>query len=125
MKIASLIILFMFMSSALFAQTVTVNSAGGADHTTVPAALDAVAANAATPDIVNIVGGGPYDEVITITSPVTLKGDGYRPVLTVKSNSASPSTPPDGLAVDTSGEVTLENLIILPSLTDAPPPQLA
>lgn len=120
MKKLAIVILFLFVSSAIFAQTVTVNSGGGADYSTVQAALDAVAADSATPDIVNIVGGGPYDEVITITSPVTLKGDGYRPVLTVKSNSASPSSPPDGLVVDTSGEVTLENLIVLPSLADPP-----
>ncbi len=125
MKKAAIVIFVLFASSAIFAQTVTVNSAGSADHTTIQAALDAVALDVSTPDVVNIVGGGPYDEVITITSPVTLKGDGYRPVLTVKSNSASPSTPPDGLVIDTSGEVTLENLIVLPSLTDTPSADVA
>jgi hypothetical protein len=120
MKKAAIVIFFLFVSSTLFAQTVTVNSEGGATYTTVQAALNAVAGDPTTPDIVNIIAGGPYDEIITIASPVTLRGSDYRPVLTVRTNSASLTTPPDGLVINSSGEVTLENLIIIPSLTDPP-----
>lgn len=120
MKKASLIVIFLSVCSAISAQTVTVNSEGGAMYTTVQAALDAVAGDTATPDVVNIVGGGPYDEIITISAPVTLRGSAYRPVLAVRTNAASLTTPPDGLVINSSDEVTLENLIIIPSLTDPP-----
>jgi hypothetical protein len=120
MNKAMLVIFFFFVSLATFAQTVTVNSEGGAMYTSVQSALDAVSGDPTTPDVVNITGGGPYNEIITIASPVTLKGDSYRPILAVRSNSASLTTPPDGLVINASGEVTLENLVIIPSLTDPP-----
>jgi len=112
--------LFVLFVTFGFAQTVTVNSGGVADYATVQAALDAVVADIATPDVVNIIGGGPYDEIITITAPVTLQGFGYRPVLAVRLNAASPSTANDGLVVNTSGDVSLNNLIVIPSRTSVP-----
>lgn len=100
--------------ASAFGQTVTVNSTGGADHATIAAALAAVAGNAATPDVVSITGGGPYDELIPlIATPVEIRGTGpARPVLLVRSHGAPTN---DGLRIACDGDVVLENLAILPS----------
>lgn len=112
------IILSLLVSLSLVsvnAAIITVNSAGGATYTTIGAALAAAAPN----DTINIIGGGPYDEIIRIAVPVTLQGFGYRPTLCVQLNSAA-STANTGLEINADGIVNLNNLTILPSIT-APP----
>ncbi len=110
------------------AQTVTVNSAGGADHTTINAALAAVVANPATPDVINIVGGGPYIENLVISTSVTIQGSSYRPVIVTTPTSGTASTTLDnrGIAITTLPSnpvditVHLENMVLIPSTTTAP-----
>ena len=57
------------------AQSVTVNSAGGADHLTISAAIAAVQADAAGPDVITIQNAGPFNEagqlLIRVTPPTT------------------------------------------------------
>ena len=109
------------------AENVTVNSSGGANYTSIMAAYTAIKGGAG-PDIIRIIGGGPYNEAITINTSVTIKGDGYRPILTVLPTSGTPSTTTDGNGIAiytdaTSGgdiEVTLQNLTVIPDKTTAP-----
>jgi hypothetical protein len=111
--ILSLLVLLSLVS--VNAAIITVNSAGGAAQTTISGALAAAAPN----DTINIIGGGPYDEIIRISKPVTLQGFGYRPILCVQLNAAA-TTANTGLEINADGIVNLNNLTILPSLT-APP----
>ncbi|MCX7919250.1 MAG: hypothetical protein N3A72_06520 [bacterium] len=95
----------------------TVNSAGGADFTTISAAITASVAG----DTIRIIGVGPYDEVITVDKPLTIEGYGVRPNVCVQQNAASPSAGDDGLVITGfSGTVVLRNLNVIPSLTTPP-----
>lgn len=105
------------LAAVASAQTRTVPG----DHATVAAALaffnpdpDALTAN-----VIQITDSAVYDEVFEITVPVTIEGTGAsRPVLTARINPAGDAN--DGLRVDVAGDVTLRNLIIIPSTTTPP-----
>lgn len=99
------------------AAIITVNSAGGADQTTVSAAITAAVAN----DTIRIVGVGPYNEVITVNKPLTIEGYGVRPNICVQLNAASPSAGDDGLVITGfTGTCILRNLNVIPSLVTPP-----
>jgi hypothetical protein len=95
------------------AAIITVNSAGGADQTTLSAAITAAVAD----DTIRIIGVGPYDEIITVNKPLTIEGFGVRPNICVQLNGAGL----DGFNVTGfSGTCVLKNLNIIPSLTTPP-----
>jgi len=117
-----------FLCCMVFSQTVTVNSAGVADYATINAAYTAVKANVATPDVINIIGGGPYLENLLINTSVTIKGDGYRPVIAATPTAGGPHATLNGNAIGiytdagSGGPITvrLENFVLLPDKTTAP-----
>jgi hypothetical protein len=113
------IILFavMVLTAGVNAAIITVNSAGGADQTTISAAITAATAN----DTIRIIGVGPYDEVITVNKALTIEGYGVRPNVCVQLNAGSPSAGDDGLVITGfTGTCVLRNLNIIPSLTSTP-----
>lgn len=115
----SLTLAALALSSGVSGQTVTVNSAGGADHTTINDALAAVKANAATPDVINITGGGPYTESFVIDSSVSINGDSFTPTIITPGTSGGPDGSLDnrGISITTTAgdvDVTLQNLTIIP-----------
>jgi hypothetical protein len=110
------------LAVGLNAQTVTVAKTGTPDFATVQAAIDNFDPDpdGGTPNVIQITDGAVYDEIITIDVPVTIEGTGVdRPILAVQLNTGS-----DGIVISvptgTDNEVTLRNLIVVPSLT-APP----
>lgn len=111
------------ITAAAGAQTVTVNSGGGADHTTITAALAAVVANPTTPDIINITGVGPYNESFVIDSSVSIVGFGVRPTIITPGVAGDSVTSLNGrgIAVTTHTatpgaiSVRLENMNIIPA----------
>ncbi len=107
------------------AQTVTVAKTVAADYTTIQAAIDSFDPD---PDInvanrVEILDATVYEEIFTIDVPVEIEGtDASRPILAVQEN---PATIGDGIFIqmdngETFNDVTLRNLIIIPSLTNPP-----
>jgi len=105
------------------AQTVTVNSGGGADYTTIEAAYSAVASNAEEPNVITITGGGPYEVSLSIGVPLTLQGESEtdRPILLIQMNPGDVSgRESDGIVNSAPVDMTFENLICLPSLENTP-----
>ncbi|MBX3729074.1 MAG: hypothetical protein KF858_07795 [Candidatus Sumerlaeia bacterium] len=109
------------LASSAHAATITVGQTG-ADHTTIAAALAVAVAN----DVVQIIDDAVYDEAISITVPLTLEGTGLnRPVIAARpgpTQVTGDTGGTDGLVVQltTPGNVTLRNLIIIPSKTTTP-----
>lgn len=109
------------LASSAHAATITVGQTG-ADHTTIAAALAVAVAN----DVVQIIDDAVYDEAISITVPLTLEGTGVnRPVIAARpgpTQVTGDTGGTDGLVVQltTPGNVTLRNLIIIPSKTTTP-----
>lgn len=97
---------------------VTVNSEGGADYATVGEALDAIRAD---PDsemnTITITGGGPYEEVIVIDVPLTLRGEDpeNRPVIAIVMNEQVDGRFEDGIVNSAAVDMVFENLIFIPS----------
>ncbi len=85
-------------------------------------------ANAVTPDIIRITGGGPYNEGVMINTSVTVKGDGYRPILNSPPTAGGPHSSVNGNAIaiytdsGSGGDITvnLENLVVIPDKASAP-----
>lgn len=127
-KITIVIFLTVLICNIAGAQTVTVNSLGGADYTSINAAYAAVKANPAVPDIIQIIGGGPYNESLLINTSVVIKGEGYVPVIVTPPTSGAPhsSLNDNGIAIYTDSSsggdivVRLENLIIIPDASNPP-----
>jgi parallel beta-helix repeat protein len=67
--IGMVLLLILALSSPLFAATITVNASGGADYTTIQAAMSAAAAG----DII-MVAPGTYSGPVTMKDGVTLQG---------------------------------------------------
>jgi hypothetical protein len=112
-----ILLIVLGITAGASAAIITVNSAGGANQTTVSAAITAAVAN----DTIRIIGVGPYDEVITVNKPLTIEGFGVRPNLCVQDNAASPSGANDGFVVTGfTGDCVLKNLNIIPSRTTPP-----
>jgi hypothetical protein len=114
-----------------FSQTVTVNDTqaqAGSNYTTISGAYAAVTANAATPDIINITGGGPYIEPagLPIQTSVTIQGLDCQPVIvTGKTTGLASSVTDVGVAifVPTGGsniDVAMKNMTIIPQMGNAP-----
>ncbi|MDI6783231.1 MAG: hypothetical protein QME64_03935 [bacterium] len=111
--LVALVILAVGVNAAI----ITVNSAGGADYTTISAAITAAVAD----DTIRIIGVGPYDEVITVNKPLTIEGYGVRPNVCVQNNAASPTGGNDGLVITGfTGTCVLRNLNMIPSRTTPP-----
>lgn len=109
--------------SLSWAQSVTVNSEGGADYTSVTSALDAVTSNPEEPNVIAITGGGPYEESLVIGVPLTIRGDSEsdRPIILIRKNPGTASgREDDGIINSAPVDLTFENLIFLPSLEDTP-----
>ncbi|RJP26455.1 MAG: hypothetical protein C4527_14930 [Candidatus Omnitrophota bacterium] len=106
----------------IFAQSVTVHSGGGADYTSITAALNAVAANAEEPNIITIIGGGPYEESLVIGVPITIRGASItdRPILAIRANESLSGRESDGIVNSAPVDLTFENLIVIPSLNNPP-----
>ena len=102
-----------------WAQSVTVNSDGGADYTTIGAALDAVGSDAAEPNVITITGGGPYEEGILIDIPITIRGESAddRPIVLLKQVGGSVRGE-HGVVNTAAVDITLENLIFIPSTAE-------
>ncbi len=124
-------IAFMVIVSFACAQTVTVNDTqpqSGSNYTTISGAYSAVTADASTPDIINITGGGPYIEAtgVPIQTSVTIQGLNYRPVIVAgKTAGLASSVNDSGVAIfiPTGGaniEVVLKNLSIIPQMGNVP-----
>jgi len=114
---------FSIVSLNGFTQPVTVNSNGGADFTSISSALDAVASNADEPNILTITGGGPYNEIIIIGTPVTIRGESAdnRPIILINQNNSVSGRESDGIVNSAAVDITFENLIfLLPSLEATP-----
>ena len=115
MKKSSLIAVILVCSLGASAQTVDVPGTYG----TIQAAIDSFAADVTPQDnVVRITTVGPYAEVITLTYPVTVRGDvggGARPIILAQSNAG------DGIVVNNGSPYNrLENLIILPDRSSTP-----
>lgn len=99
----------------------------GSVYTTIANALDYVKTQA-EPREVRITGGGPYQENISANFSVTIKGDGYRPVIAAPPTAGLQNGSLNGNAVafyttaDFPGDqaFTLENMVILPQVGNAP-----
>ena len=107
------------------AQTVTVAKTGAA-FTTISDAIDHFASDTdPTANVIQITDSSVYDEVITITAPITIEGTAtVKPILAVQAN-ASGREGSSGLVVrlDSSlstGSVFLKNLAVIPSRTATP-----
>ncbi|MDK2973627.1 MAG: hypothetical protein PWP23_3382 [Candidatus Sumerlaeota bacterium] len=106
--------------SPALAQTKTVG-ATGADFTTISAALAFFSPepDAGLANVIQIIDSGVYDEAISITGDMTLEGTGSsRPTIAAQMGPTQVDSG-DGLCI-TAGNVTLRNLIIIPSLTNTP-----
>jgi len=113
-----------------FAATKTV-AATGADFTTIQAAIDffrTADPDPGTADFINITDSGVYDEAINVNAPVTIQGTGAtRPVIAAKpatTQATGDTGGTDGIVIEMTGagpfDVTLRNLLIVPSLTSTP-----
>jgi hypothetical protein len=133
-KISNLAALSLFaIASTAGAVDVTVNSTqpetAGANYQTIKAALTYVSGQPA-PRTVRVTGGGPYVEAggLAINFSVTVKGDGFRPVVATEQTAGQPHTSLNGNGVSifttaaSGGPITvrLENLVIIPSTTNTP-----
>lgn len=103
------------------AQSVTVNSAGGANHLTISEAIAAVQADPAGPDVITIQNAGPHNEV----GQLLIVGDTADNELTIQ---ASPGVRPlvisnfngDGaIYINKNNKTTIKDLILIPALGDA------
>lgn len=126
-----LICAYILAGIALTAQSksVTVNSNGGADFTTITDALASVNTTPTEENVITITGGGPYEEIITISVPLTLRGSNpdNRPIILLRQigNVSQYQTTrslqtSDGIVNLAAGNITLENLIIIPSFATPP-----
>lgn len=120
-----LLIMFMLCGSLAFAQTKTVSKTGPADFTTVQDAINSFTPDPDpnTPNVIQIIDSSVYDEMITINVPITIEGTGAsRPILAVRQNTGGDGN--DGLIINiptgTFNDVTLRNLIVIPSRTSVP-----
>lgn len=99
-------------------QFVTVDAGGGADYTTIQAAIDAVAADS---NVTILVAPGTYTELLTLKSGITIRGVGTRPASlltptsTVIVTNPTPSSPSTLLTYSsaTGTTVCLENMEFL------------
>lgn len=119
------------LASSAHAVDVTVNSTqpevAGTNYQSINAALSYVASQAA-PRTVRITGGGPYEENMAINFSVTVKGDGYRPIIAAPQTAGlqHSSLNGNGVSIYTNAEsggpitVRLENFILIPSTTNGP-----
>ncbi|MBI1388873.1 MAG: hypothetical protein GC154_10545 [bacterium] len=100
----------------------TVNSGGGADATTINGALDMIRAAPEVDNEVLITGGGPYEEVIIIDVPVAIRGadSENRPTIIIVQNDTVAGRELDGIVNSAGVDITLENLIFIPSLSAWP-----
>ena len=115
MKTIYLIGLILVFALGAYAQTVDVPGT----YATIQEAINSFSGDV-TPDdnVVRITTVGPYAEVITLTYPVTIRGDvggGERPIILAQDNAG------DGIVVNNGSPYNrLENLIILPDRTSTP-----
>ncbi len=118
----SLFLLLIFAIPNSLSQSVTVNSSGGADYTSVSTAQDAVSSNAEEPNTITITGGGPYEEILIIDTPVTIRGESEedRPIILIQRNGSVSGREDDGIANSAAVDMAFENLIFLPSVNDPP-----
>jgi hypothetical protein len=108
------------------AQTVTVGKTGTPRYSTVQEAIDSfISDRDPAPNVVQIIDGAVYEEVLDVYLSVTVEGTGpERPVLAAMAHA---DTFKDGISVwpkygfsNTTRTMVLKNLVIIPSLT-APP----
>jgi len=110
-----------------YAVDVVVNSTqpevAGVSYQTINGALNYVKTQA-EPRTVRITGGGPYQESPLINFSVTLKGDNYKPILTVPGTTGAPNTNLNGFGISLfttsdfpgSQKMRLENMTIIPKV---------
>ncbi len=104
------------------AVTVTVNSGGGADATSISDALTTIRSAPDAMNEITITGGGPYEEIIVIDVPLTIKGAApdNRPIILVSQNDEVAGRESDGIVNSAAVDIVLENLILIPSLAAWP-----
>ncbi len=103
-----------------FAKTVTVNSGGGADHTTLTAALTDVQSAADGADVITIQNAGPFFEGQLLINNSANAADltiealaGVRPIVVLDYNG-------DGaIRIQKNGPTAISDLIIIPAVGDA------
>lgn len=115
MRTIYLMVFMLVFAVGAYAQTVDVPGT----YATIQAAIDSFSGDVTPEDnVVRITTVGPYAEVITLTYPVTIRGDvggGARPIILAQSNGG------DGIVVNNGSPYNgLENLIILPDRTTSP-----
>jgi len=123
-KIAFYCVTFCALSVTAAAQTVTVSKDSPANYTSIAAAITAVEANAAEPNIINVIDSAKYEESITITQPLVLEATqaekatilvNYNPIGTLENGGIVVNLP----GTTTTGTVVLRNFEILPSRNTA------
>ncbi|PKO19956.1 hypothetical protein CVU37_00335 [candidate division BRC1 bacterium HGW-BRC1-1] len=103
------------------AQSVTVNSVGGADYTSISAALAAVQANAAGPDVITIQNAGPFAEA----GQLLINGDATDNELTIQASAGvrplviSSFNGDGAIYVNKNNKTTVKDLILIPGLVAA------
>lgn len=102
------------------AQSVTVNSAGGADHLTISAAIAAVQADAAGPDVITIQNAGPFNEA----GQLLINGDTADNELTIQASAGvrplviSDFNGDGAIYINKNNKTTIKDLILIPALGD-------
>lgn len=110
------------LAASGFAQSVTVNSNGGADFTSISLALAAVQANPAGPDVITIQNAGPFVESSSLLVTGDVTGVPAAPSNDITIQAASPSIRPVLMSsagtrvffVNKIGNATIRDLIIMP-----------
>ena len=132
-KIGYLLFCLTLVATLGWTQTVTVNDTQPISATNfhlITDAYAAVTADGATPDVINITGGGPYLETagIQIKTSVVIEGLGYRPIVVTGPTSGTPNAGTldnNGIAIyiatgDSNIDVTLRNFVLIPDVSNAP-----
>jgi len=115
MRTIYLMVFMLVFAVGAYAQTVDVPGT----YATIQAAIDSFSGDVTPEDnVVRITTVGPYAEVITLTYPVTIRGDvggGERPIILAQDNAG------DGIVVNNGSPYNrLENLIVLPDRSSTP-----
>jgi len=124
-RIIGVVVCVLLLPCLAWPATRTVAKSGTPDFSTIQAAIDFFRTSDPDPgvaDTIDITDAAVYDEQITVDTPVTIQGNAVsRPVICAQLSGVSAG---DGIfisiATGTANDVTLKNLIVLPSRTSPP-----